>query len=218
MFTVLAALYLTATANSPSFEPTVNLTAIRQIDCVNAKGQLYQGSGYMTAKDTIFSVLHVAEDKAVCKDHASGVPISAYYKDPNHDFTIFKGAVPLRGPYIKYSCEPFHKDEAYSAYGFSGLGYDDDKGDFYSQTIFRQYGLTGTGEKTDMTFKVEGAPEPGLSMLQGRAAPGTSGGPIVDKNGYAHGGVNVGGVSIFGLPMGPTFSYALHDTTLCNSQ
>lgn len=205
----------------PSYDPTVNLSAVRQIDCHGVEGD-WMGSGYVVSKNVIFSALHVGAN-GVCKDHESGAKLTVYSKDVKHDFAIFTGNIPLKGPYIKYSCEPFHKDETYIAYGWSAIGYDDSAKtikDWLDAAFLRMYTLKGTGLFTDDSFKITNEdgvkiPYPGLSRLNGRTAPGTSGGPIVDLNGYVHGGVNVGYRTFLGIPANGTYSFALHDTILC---
>jgi hypothetical protein len=210
MLTFVAASLLSVLGptNTPGIDPTVNLSAVREIQC----GEDWYGSGILIAKNTIATALHVASGER-CVDIASGSPVKMYVSDATHDFALMTGNIPFVGPYLKYSCEQYHANETYLAYGYSGVGYGWD----HPNRLFRQYTLQATDTITDENFYLgkNKTPSPGMRQLTGRSAPGTSGGAIVDLNGYAHGLVNAG-VTIFGaLPAGPTWSYPLADTVLC---
>jgi hypothetical protein len=202
MLILVAALLLSP--NSPSYDPTVNISAVREIECDN-----HYGSGFLIAKNTIATALHVASGSN-CRDVATGKRLVTYKRDEVHDFALVTGELPTEFPYIKYSCARFNPNQVYLAYGISASGY----GYYHPQRIIRQYTLTATNEITDKDFTYDKTPHPGMRRLTGRAAPGTSGGPIVDLDGYAHGLVNAGH-NLFGIPMGPSYSFEFADTILC---
>lgn len=195
-------------SSSSVFDPTMNLSAIREIECSD-----HYGSGWQIGDNIIVTALHVANGTG-CKDYATGKPLTTYKIDVAHDLALMTGDLPKDKPYIKYSCAPYETDETYMAIGISGYGW----GYSHPNRFMRMYSLTAQKNYTDEHFFLAGAvtPSPGLRIMSGRAAPGISGSPIVDSNGFAHGILNAGG-NIFGIPVSPSYSYELKDSILCKS-
>ena len=194
--------------SSAAFEPTVNISAVREIECDS-----WYGSGFQIADNVIATALHVASGDN-CRDVATGKHLLLYKSDPKHDFSLMTGDLPKDKPYIKYSCQPYTTDADYMAIGISGYGW----GYEHKYRFIREYTLTARKDYTDNKFFLAGSatPSPGMRVLTGKAAPGISGSPILDVNGYAHGILNAGG-NLFGIPMSPSYSYELADTILCKS-
>jgi hypothetical protein len=198
-------------SDSPG-DPTINLSAIREVECFKANGKpTGYGSGFIIAEDTLVTALHVVSGD-VCKDVATNKTLIVYAKDPKHDLVLMTGDLPKKFPYIKYSCAGYTPNVLYAAYGYSGHSY----GYEHENRIFRKYALRATSTVTDATFKVGNNPSPGMRQMQGRSAPGMSGSPIMDETGIAY-GINNAGINFFNLFVsGPTWSYELKDTILCN--
>lgn len=203
---LLAASLAAMPHSSTAFNPTVNLSAIREIECSD-----HYGSGFQITDNIVVTALHVANGTG-CKDYASGKPLVTYKIDVKHDLALMTGDLPKGQPYIKYSCQPYETDQDYMAIGISGYGW----GYYHKDRFLRMYHLTAKKDYTDEHFFLAGSvtPSPGLRVMQGNAAPGISGSPIIDIRGYAHGILNAGG-NFFGIPVSPSYSYELKDTILC---
>lgn len=202
-----ASIALMPTSSSDLYDPTMNVSAVREIECDS-----WYGSGFQIADNVIATALHVAKGTG-CKDMATGKHLLMYKSDPAHDFALMTGDLPKDKPYVKYSCARYVPGQDYLSYGISGYGW----GYSHSNRFLRMYAITARDEITDDKFFLYGSltPSPGMRVFNGKIAPGTSGGPIVDKKGFAH-GVNNAGASFFGIPASPTFSYELADTILCH--
>jgi hypothetical protein len=183
-------------------DPTVNLTAIRWLSCVNTEGRAYMGTGFFVAKDTLATALHVGRGK--CVDTATGKPALLYYQENGRDFALMKLEVNV-GPYIKYSCKRFESGKDYNSYGYSSY--------LQSRVIFRQSKLQAQADY--QRFDIEGKTYLPMRHLYGPMVFGHSGGPVVDADGYALGMNNVGGTWFGMLNTGHAYSTELADTTLC---
>lgn len=179
-------------------DPTVNLSAIRWIDCGK-----YMGTGFMVAKDTLATALHIADGK--CVDLATKSPATVYHRDEARDFALMRLKIDV-GPYIKYSCNRFKTGNTYSSYGWSSYLQD--------RTIFRQSKMKALFDY--QKFSIKGKSYNYMRHLYGPMVYGHSGGPIIDDDGYARGMNNVGDTILFGLFVtGHSYSTELADTILC---
>jgi hypothetical protein len=138
-----------------------------------------------------------------CIDVESGSPLLTYKVDKVHDLALVTGPdLPTDIPYVKTSCEPFHTNEKYLAYGITGYGQMKD--------IVRNNVITATNYYTAPTFKFDdNMPVVHARIFMGYEAPGMSGGPITDINGYAHGLVTGGNAYM-------SFHYEFAEGILCN--
>ena len=182
--------------------PSVDISAIRFIGCPIA-GTAYeeQGSGFLIGKGILATAYHVAAGQN-CYDEATGAKLVMYYKDPKHDFALMTGPdMPTDLPYIKYACLPFKKGESYIYYGISQYG--------QARPIIRNNTLVYTGDVTqDDKAVVDFIYSKGMSIFRGAIAPGMSGGPVTDVNGYAVAVNNAGNSDT-------TLLFQLKDTLLC---
>lgn len=167
--------------------PTVNISAIREIDCddVSEKTNGWTGSGALIDNRTMVTAYHVVNG-GKCKDVASGSPLVIKKVDKKRDLAVVTGeTLPTMMPYIKISCEPFERGQPYFSYGISGYKA------FYP--LIRQNLLIATGRYAPINDKFDdGSPIGGAMIFKGYGAPGMSGGPVIDIFGYAHGIVTGG--------------------------
>jgi hypothetical protein len=175
----------------------MDISAVRQISCDH-----WSGSGFLIGDRIMATANHVMEGGTGCIDVDTGTPLTVYKTDKAHDLTLVTGPnLPTDIPYVKISCEPFHTGEKYLAYGITGYGQMED--------IVRNNVLTATEAYTAPDFKFSD----GMSVVHARVflgyeAPGMSGGPITDINGYSHGLVTGGG------PL-TSFHYEFAEGMLC---
>lgn len=213
MALALAALILSSPASAPiskplpdfGKDPTVNLSAIRQLNCTKLDGRKYMGTGFMIAKNTLATALHVGI--GLCRDNATNEPLTLYHQEPQRDFALMRLSLDV-GPYIKYSCRRFETGKYYNSYGYSSY--------MQSRVIFRQSRLQALKGYKD--FTIQGKYYKPMRHLYGPMVFGHSGGPIISATGYAHGMNNVGDTvqTFFGLfNTGDAFSTELADTILC---
>lgn len=160
--------------------PAMDISAVRQIACDG-----WTGSGFIIAKGIMATANHVMEGGEHCIDVESEAPLTTYKVDKAHDLALVTGDFPTDIPYVKYSCEPFHAGQAYLAYGITGY--------MQNHEIIRNNVIVATGGKTGKDFKfVDDFPVINARIFIGYEAPGMSGGPVTDLNGYAHGLVTGG--------------------------
>lgn len=182
MLSLLAAITLAAYP-TPTDDPYINMirppamdiSAVRQIACDG-----WTGSGFLIGNKIMATANHVMDGGENCIDVASGSPIHAYKTDKAHDLALVTGPeLPTDIPYVKISCAPFKTGDKYIVYGITGYG--------QRRTIVRNNVLTATKNYTDPGFKFDdGTPIVGARVFLGYEAPGMSGGPIADVDGYAH--------------------------------
>lgn len=205
MYSLIAAglISLSSPAHTPqmleNLTPTVNLSAIRQLRCFGGTG-----SGSIIGDGILMTALHVAEN-GDCKDVQTGVKLTMYYKDVEHDLALMSGDLPKMPP-IRIGCGRFQMGGEYSAYGISGF--------FEGFEMFRQINLTGTGIYSDLEY-ADGGGAKHIPYLKGYTVFGMSGGPIHNRAGYALGNVIAGLHNSFGIPVGKAYSYEFKDTVLC---
>lgn len=200
---MLLPLLLSLSVDVPIYapEPTVNLSAIRRIECDES-----YGSGFIIADNTIATAGHVASGTN-CTDGETKKPLILSKIDGKTDFALMTGELPDM-PYIKYNCEGY-KNGLVDAYGISEF--------HVSFPIFRQVTLS-VREKRDVTLD-SGAVFKNMRHLRGYIVPGMSGGPHIQK-GEAVGLSNVGYSEIkFGLRfiLPDAYGYELKDTFLCQT-
>lgn len=175
-------------SNEPAIPPSVDLSAIRAIVCPISKTQYIEGSGFLIGDKIMLTANHVAELslKMKCYDVETRTRIHVYKQDPRHDVAVMTGeGLPTDIPYIKYSCSDFKKGEYYNDYGYSDYGQE--------RTILRMNIIQATNDFEKRVDKVEGlSNSQGMRYFNGTSAPGTSGGPVIDKKGYAVGVTNAG--------------------------
>ena len=158
---------------APSPRPeTMDISAVRYLDCGD-----WVGSGFLIADKLLVTALHVAKD-TVCTDVASGGKLMMYKYDSEHDLALLTGpSLPTDIPYVKYSCRRFVTGQPYLSYGVT----------FYNQPrpITRMNVIVATSDYTDSNDLIGETPSPGLRIFNQHIAPGMSGGPVTDLNGYA---------------------------------
>lgn len=197
-----ALLAATPTSTAPYFplfgpkihEPTINLSAVRQLRCKGGSG-----TGFVIGKDVIATALHVA-DNGDCRDAETGTPVLTYHEDKVNDFALVTGPG-FDGPYIKYDCGIFEKGKTYLSVGYRGM--------------LRLDLLKSTGYYTDVSYVVGGKPMAGMAQLRGGIVPGMSGGMVFDAlTGKIKGINNVGEWNGAGTMIN-SYSYELRNTILC---
>lgn len=178
----------------PNANPTMNLSAVRYIECDE-----WTGSGFLIGDKMLLTANHVLASGKNCKDAESGSPLTVYKQDKEHDLVLATGPdLPTDIPYVKIACEPFKKGEAYSAYGYSGY--------MQSRPILRENTLIAD-EMGEVTLSDGTVMKPIRNFVTAQA-PGMSGGPITDRWGYVHGVVNAGNAY-------RSFNYQLSDGMMC---
>jgi hypothetical protein len=161
--------------------PAMNISAIRQIRCDD-----WVGTGFLIGPKIMATANHVMEDGKNCRDGQTGSALMTYKTDKKHDLVLVTGpGLPTDIPYIRYSCERFKPGEKYLAYGISNY--------MQNRTIIRNNVLTATKAYTpdNYTFS-DGTVVAHARVFTGYQAPGMSGGPVADIEGYAHGLVTGG--------------------------
>jgi S1-C subfamily serine protease len=181
MIASIAAAALLLSSYSAMDEPdypvpaTVNLSAIRHLICDNDK---WQGSGFLIGDHIIVTAHHMIAD-GPCIDEETGLKLVTYKDDPKHDLALLTNSeLPTDMPYIKISCQPFKKGQDYYAYGITDYGEE--------REILRENTIRA-GKYGD--FLVEGLyghMQYHMRYFSGPIAPGMSGGPVVDGQGYAY--------------------------------
>lgn len=206
----VAAMVVASPANAPmpprlhdwGAKPTINLSAIRNIDC----GRSY-ATGFMIADNTIATAYHVVNNKQ-CRDAETGEPLRVYHMEREHDFALARVEI-KNMPYLTYDCSRYKTGKAYASYGYSSY--------LQPRRIFRQSHMIAYAGYSGPGFNVKPIGElPRLRALFGPMVFGHSGGPVADtENGNILGMNNVGLTNGFGLMTGHTYSTELADTILC---
>lgn len=180
--------------------PTLDLSAIRYLICRD-HGNYYTGSAFLIAPHTLATARHVAHMEK-CVDLETGAVMKEFHDDPIHDFALMSSpSLPTDIPYVKYRCDGLKKGKTYLSYGITGYG--------QARPIFRMNSIVATGDIVKDDNWVEDFPHSrGMRIFKGAIAPGMSGGPVVDTDGYAV-AVNNAGNSVTSL------LYDLKDTILC---
>lgn len=214
MFRFLLNTFLALTLiSSPAFAddrsypapPTVDVSAIRYLDCLAPNGEEWVGSGFLIADHVLVTALHVVQD-AKCIDTDTLSPVTMYKSDPKHDLALATGPrLPTDIPYIKIGCSRFQTGQTYLSWGktFYGMPTED-------TSIMRMTAITATqfytlpGDTLD-----DGTPDDGMRIFTGVTAPGTSGGPITNLAGVALGLNNAGDAAY-------SITYEFADGMLCH--
>lgn len=201
---LLAAIALatsTPTDNIQSFTrpPAMDISAIRRIQCDH-----WSGSGFLIADGIMVTADHVMNGATGCVDQASGSKLLTYKTDKAHDLALVTGpGLPTDIPYVRISCSRFVTGEKYLAYGITSFA--------QPRSIVRNNVLTATADYTPKGYTFsDGMKVEGARYFIGYAAPGMSGGPVADINGYAHGLVT-GGSAYFSV------YYEFADGILCKN-
>ena len=183
--------------------PAEDLSAIRSITCVGL-GEIYIGSGSIIGDREVLTANHIANGGGKCFDTKTKAPLKTYKTDAKHDLAIMSGDEPTDIPYQKYSCSRFITDKPYLSYGITSYG--------QPELIFRNNVITATKEYTEPGDTLDdGTPVDHMRVFNGVIAPGMSGGPVTDINGYAHALNNAGDDKT-------TILYEFADTALCTNK
>jgi hypothetical protein len=167
--------------------PTVNISAVRGLECEGLEGSS-RGSGFLIGNKVMATALHVVMG-STCKDADTGGDLKVYKIDLKHDLALVTSdRLPTNIPYIKYSCARFKTNDPYLAWGRTSYGMDD-----WNNVITRMNVINATAQYTPKGHTLnDGTPAEGMRVFDGFIAPGQSGAPITDLNGYARGLVNAG--------------------------
>jgi hypothetical protein len=160
--------------------PALNLSAIRLIKCDH-----WTGTGFLIGPRIMATANHVMDGTERCIDVQSGVVIRAYKTDPKHDLALVTGNLPTNMPYINYSCDRFKTGQKYLSYGITSYMQERNILRNNVLTATRNYNANGTVWKDEIDVS-------GSRIFSGYQAPGMSGGPVLDIDGYAHGLVTGG--------------------------
>jgi hypothetical protein len=206
-FLAMIALALASPAQAPVAShraPSVDLSAVRYILCKVAtpKGPaFYTGSAFMIADHVIATARHVAHGDT-CMDVASGTEVKMYHEDTTHDFALMSApGLPTNIPYLKYRCDGIKPNKPYLSYGITD--YDQDV------PILRENTIYSTNKIVKDDDAVDDFPHSaGMREFNGFIAPGMSGGPVTDIDGYVVAVNNAGSDT-------DTLLFDLKDTVLC---
>lgn len=181
--------------------PTVNLSAIRLLQCGKTSG-----TGFMIGDNIIATAYHIV-DEDPCVDYKTGKKLFTYHVDKDHDFALAK--VELSGfPYISYDCSRFVTGKRYGSYGYSSY--------MQNYTLFRQADMYAFEDYSGDSFIMRGKAYPKFRHLYGPMVFGHSGGPVIDYTTGKAIGMNNAGNTLFGMFMtGHAWSTELADTVLC---
>lgn len=164
--------------------PTVSISAVRSIDCPE-----WIGSGFLIGDHIMATALHVVANTPQCIDADTGARLYVYKTDPEHDLALVTSSkLPTNIPYIKVSCQRFKTNEPYLSFGRTFYGMDSD-----DNVLNRMNVITATKDYTPKGYTLDdGAPAEHMREFVGAIAPGMSGGPVTDLQGYAHAVNNAG--------------------------
>lgn len=177
-------------------DPTVNLSAIRQIKCDEGAG-----TGFVVGNDILVTALHVA-NATNCKDAGTGKPLKTYHTEKDKDFALMAGDYPDYGPYIKVSCRGYTKGQKYYGFGY--------------RNMFRMDVLTATGRYTPPGTIISGTDMSGMQILKGGIIQGQSGGPMIEREtGEAVGFINANRWDDSTGKIYESYSYEFKHTKLC---
>lgn len=186
--------------------PTLNLSAIRSIECDDG-----WGTGFLIGKNTLATALHVG-GMTNCHDRETSTPLKMYYNDEKHDFALMTGDYPDM-PYFRVDCKGFKTGANYYSFGqtpYAGRGVFM----FRGALMVAQSDYTGKDFKVQMEDGVKNMP--GMRHIVGNMVPGMSGGPITDVlTGSVEGINNVGNTNMLGWPGLDGYSFELKNTVLC---
>jgi S1-C subfamily serine protease len=184
----------------PSIPPSLNLSAVRYIAC--QKGDdFYTGSAFLIGPGILATARHVAHgDK--CVDVQTETVVTEYQDDPRHDFALMSApGLPRNIPYVRYRCDGIKPNTTYLSYGVTDYG--------QSVPILRMNTVVSTGDIVKSDDAVDDLPySKGMRVFKGPVAPGMSGGPVVDTQGYAVAVNNAGNAMT-------TLLFGLKDTIIC---
>jgi hypothetical protein len=178
LFAALA-IFMASPTDDPApiqIPPSINLSAIRYIYCTKGDSG-YTGSAFLIGDHELATARHVAHgDK--CYDVATHTQVKMFYEDTRHDFALMVApSLPTNIPYLRYRCDGIKAGHPYMSYGVTDFQQD--------VPILRENTIRATKDIIKEDDAVDEFPHSkGMRLFDGAIAPGMSGGPVTDIDGY----------------------------------